>query len=376
MTIATIWLAQSVLMTAVLTAGAATTASTVAAETGTIQIRLWDQATVTQPEVRLADIASISGQPEDITAIKSFAVSTSLTENQPIDLRAWEIAGRLAKAGFDASQIKLTGAARCRVNFVAPKEETVSTKKNESELVSLEQAVRQAGPATLETKIRELICRNLTEKGLAKEAKVQIDFNPALKELLALTEPPYRFAVGFQERRTMELGLAGVKVRIYRDTDLLQTVPVLAQVKIKAPVIIADRTINSKAKLTAQDIKTTWREITQLQSQMVTDPEAIMDCQAKRMIPPGTVITADMLESIPLVRRNQLVTVIYHKGGLEIKLVGKAMDNGCRNELVKVRNERSKEVFQGRVIGEGKVNVENNSAGEALTGTGLAEGSR
>jgi flagella basal body P-ring formation protein FlgA len=119
-----------------------------------------------------------------------------------------------------------------------------------------------------------------------------------------------------------------------------------------------------------------WREITNFTGKLITDAEALIDQQAKRMIPPGTLITADMLEPLPLVKRGQLVTVLYNRGGLEIKLVGKVMQNGYRNDVVQVRNERSKEVFRAKVIGAGQVLVEGCPMAESFKGSGLADGSK
>jgi flagella basal body P-ring formation protein FlgA len=205
---------------------------------------------------------------------------------------------------------------------------------------------------------------------------VDVRFNDTIRELLALTEPPYHFEIEPQQRTTNWIGLVGLKVKIYRNSDLLQTVPVLAQVQVKTEVAIAVRTINSKAKISKQDVEMSQREITSLDGKLVTCVEDITDQQARRMIPLGTMITTDMLEGVPLVKRGQLVSVLYNRSGLEIKLVGKAMQNGYRNEVVQVRNERSKEIFRAKVVDAGQVLVENALPAESLKDTSLADGSK
>ena len=43
-----------------------------AGQNGRIEIRIWDQATVVTPEIRLDQIASISGVPEEVAALKRY----------------------------------------------------------------------------------------------------------------------------------------------------------------------------------------------------------------------------------------------------------------------------------------------------------------
>lgn len=352
------------------------TVSAASQPSGRVEIRIWDQATVVTPEIQLEQIATISGQAEDLAIIKSFVLVNALTEDQTITLRAWEIAQRLSDAGFDANRIDLRGSAKCEVNFVAEKGNSQQQGPIATTSATSKPSGIKHGPASLEAKVYEAIERNLVAKGLPEGSKVDIKFNATIRELLALTEPPYHFEIDPQQRSTNWLGLVSLKIRIYRNNDLLQTVPVLAQVQVKAQVAIAARTINSKAKLTNQDIEMSWREITSFRGKFITDVENLTDQQAKRMIPPGTLITADMLEPLPLVKRGQLVTVMYNRGGLEIKLVGKVMQNGYRDDMVQVRNERSKEVFHAKVIGAGQVLVETNPMAGSFKDAGLADGSK
>ncbi len=339
-----------------------------------VEIRLWQQVTVTKPEIHLAEMADIIGTSDDLAALRRFLISNALIENQPLIVRAWDISRRLAEAGFDSGAIRITGAARCEINYVANKDEKNDKVKKSDDALSIAGAARLAGPSTLETKVRELICNRLSEKQLSNEAKITITFNPTLQELLSLTEPPYRFVIEPQQSNVQWMGLVGLNVKIYRDNNLVRNIAMLVDVQVKIPVIIANTTINSKSPITRNDIKTVWKDISQNNTKSFTDLEKIIDSQAKRMIPAGAIITSDMIESIPLVRRNQLVTVVYQKGGLEIKLVGKSLNNAGRNEIVRVRNERSKEIFSAKVIDSGKVLVESNTTDTTLASTGTSGG--
>jgi len=152
-------------------------------------------------------------------------------------------------------------------------------------------------------------------------------------------------------------------------------VPVMADVTVRAQVLVTTRKINAKVRLTRQDVEKTWRPITRLGESLLTDLNDVLDHQAKRMIPSGTALTGPCLESLPLVKRGQIVNVVYSAGGLDIKTVGTAMQTGYRNDTVQVRNERSKELFRARITGPGQVSVQKDSAGPSVDAAEPAVGS-
>ncbi|MFA5864408.1 MAG: flagellar basal body P-ring formation chaperone FlgA [Phycisphaerae bacterium] len=332
--------------------------STAAYQNTGVEIRLWTEATVTDPQIKLSQIASIRGDETSIAAIRNLTLTSDLNVSRKINLRASQIADRLGEAGFNVSQIAITGAANCVINY----EPSSQTKKMDETGTSLDLAVKQAAPASLEARLREIICQNLETKALPKEHEVKINFNSALRDVLAMTDPAYQFEINPQRTSTW-LGLVAFKVKIWRNGQVLQTLPIMADVRVRLPLLIAAKTINSKARIGKSDVEKNWREVGNVNGKFMTDIGDVLDQQAKKMIQTGSVITGDLLESVPLVRRGQLITVVYQKGGLEIKTVGKSMQNGYKNEIIQVRNERSKELFHARVTGEGRVCVQENLAG-------------
>jgi len=337
------------------------------------EIRLWAQAVVTEPTIRLGHIAAITGDESLLPALNNLALSGPVLDGSTTSLRAARVVAALGDAGFDVSQIRLTGAAACSVRCQLTSAGNASDGASKPGL-TLTQAARQAPPASLEAALRTLIARNLDGGILPPEHEVRIAFNPTLQSLLALTDPPYRFDIQAQ-RNNAGLGLLAFKVKVYRDGELLQTVPVMADVTVRAQVLVTTRKINAKVRLTRQDVEKTWRPITRLGESLLTDLNDVLDHQAKRMIPSGTALTGPCLESLPLVKRGQIVNVVYSAGGLDIKTVGTAMQTGYRNDTVQVRNERSKELFRARITGPGQVSVQKDSAGPSVDAAEPAVGS-
>ena len=57
------------------------------------------------------------------------------------------------------------------------------------------------------------------------------------------------------------------------------------------------------------------------------------------------------------VERNQLVTLVFRQGGLEIRAEGRALARGAPDETVRVMNLASRNTLSGRVAGPGLVFV-------------------
>lgn len=83
--------------------------------------------------------------------------------------------------------------------------------------------------------------------------------------------------------------------------------------------------------------------------------EGILGREAKRTIYAGQPITMDNTRPARLVARNQIVTVKYIQGGLEISTTGRAMGEAALNEPVTVLNLQSRQLVQGIVQESGWV---------------------
>lgn len=83
--------------------------------------------------------------------------------------------------------------------------------------------------------------------------------------------------------------------------------------------------------------------------------DAIIGREARRTIYAGQPVTMDNTRPARLVTRNQIVTVKYIQGGLEITTTGRAMGEASLNEQVAVLNLQSRQMVQGIVQENGWV---------------------
>jgi flagella basal body P-ring formation protein FlgA len=77
--------------------------------------------------------------------------------------------------------------------------------------------------------------------------------------------------------------------------------------------------------------------------------------EARRTIYAGQPVTMENTRPARLVARNQIVTIKYVNGGLEISTTGRAMGEASLNESVTVLNLQSRQLVQGIVQENGWV---------------------
>ena len=103
----------------------------------------------------------------------------------------------------------------------------------------------------------------------------------------------------------------------------------------------------------AGDPVTSYNSTTEDGGNATGDP--LLGREVLRTVYAGKPITYDNTRAPVLVRRNQVVSVKYIKGGLEITASGRALGEAGINEPVTVLNQQSKQMVQGIVQAEGWV---------------------
>ena len=73
-----------------------------------------------------------------------------------------------------------------------------------------------------------------------------------------------------------------------------------------------------------------------------------------RAVPPDRLLTWRDLAARPIVRRGQVVEVVAQSGPVSVSLKGLAMQDGARNEMIRIRNIQSNREFTAQVIAESR----------------------
>ena len=76
-----------------------------------------------------------------------------------------------------------------------------------------------------------------------------------------------------------------------------------------------------------------------------------------RAVPPDRLLTWRDLAARPIVRRGQVVEVFAQSGPVSVSLKGMAMQDGARNEKIRIRNLQSNREFTAQVTGESRAMI-------------------
>ena len=112
--------------------------------------------------------------------------------------------------------------------------------------------------------------------------------------------------------------------------------------------------LSAPVSLTANDVMRSGEIITQYNTSPPDDVwqqehAEFLGREVKRTVYAGQPIREQDTRAARLVKRNQLVTLKYMKGPLEISLMGRALGEAAKDESVSVLNLESRQVVEGTV---------------------------
>lgn len=319
-------------------------------------IRMWESATVDGDYVRLSDIALLEHMPEDSAkdlATLLIARAPAAGSTDLISMTA--VRQLLHETGVNLATTRLQGASRCAVHRPHKPQHTLPPA------AVLPSGADDKSILTLHKLIRREVFRSLGE---SFDGQVELSMSGPAKAMLELTTPPYQFdirAVGTRSKGPLEF-----EVTAHSAVDPPRTEQLSVFTRLIEHVVVAVRNINQGEIIKAEDVEQQDHVFTRPDQIGVGSLTAVVGQQAKRVIPAGKMIRTSDLKSVPLVRRNAIVLVTTTIGDLRVTLTGRALESGTLGEIIKLRNEASKEAFYARVIGLGLA--------EALSATDRAVG--
>ena len=124
------------------------------------------------------------------------------------------------------------------------------------------------------------------------------------------------------------------------------------RVRRSQTVLVLNRGIAPGQVVTADAFVAETRDGGRVGAGALTDPAQVVGQVARRMLTAGSVLGANDLVAPRLIRRGDNVALVSRRGGVEVRVAGKALADAGENERVTVENLSSRRVVQG-VVGPG-----------------------
>ncbi|MEJ5358169.1 MAG: flagellar basal body P-ring formation chaperone FlgA [Desulfobacterales bacterium] len=316
--------------TAVLLAALLPAAAAGADPAGRVQVVVSGRSEVVSDPIRLGEIARIeAADPEERGRLESVSLGRAPLPGRERRLDPAWIAARIRTAGVEAERLELA----------SPEEVTVR------------RAAAVLERRTMEEAVREYVSARAGEEGVSRIREIRV---------------PEALVVPAGERQLRVLGPKG--------GDLVGTVPLTLVVKageeperrlpaavtVERPVsvLVARRPLGRFKPLAEEDVERRPLDSTRVPADALTQPGEVIGKRVKRPVEAGAVLSADLLESQPVVKNGDRVRIVAETAGLRVTAFGVVRQRGAPGDLVQVVNLDSSKTVTARVVDERTVRIE------------------
>ena len=122
----------------------------------------------------------------------------------------------------------------------------------------------------------------------------------------------------------------------------------------QADVLLAARTLRAGTAITAADVVLT---LDPAPPGAAAHPDDAIGQEARVTLYAGRPIPLASLGPPAVVERNQLVSLVFRSGGLDIRADGRALGRGAEGDEIRIMNLASRSTVTGTIAGPGLVSV-------------------
>jgi len=342
------------------------TAVATAANVSGATLQLRDEARVFGREVKLKQIARWSdADAAALAPVADLTLAHLSATNPSVTFTLNDVKGFLRDAGVNLAVLRFAGPVQCTVTradadfaeldlgaaagvaaMPLAAEPIVAAGRQEPAAPATDAVPSTGGVRTL----RAILLDDLAVRNNLPPDSLSVTFSPQDERVLNLAEPQFRFAVS--ARRARGLGQVGWDVTVLTEGGARgHKASVTGTARQWQNRVVVAKPLAVKQVVRDGDV-----EIRRVLTDEVSDDPLltatqVLGHQAARDLKPGTVMTARMVDAVPLVRTGQFVSITLSQGGVRLKTVAKAMEGGSYGQTIKVRNEATKDVYEVTVTG-------------------------
>jgi flagella basal body P-ring formation protein FlgA len=191
--------------------------------------------------------------------------------------------------------------------------------------------------------LRSLLIEDLSVRlGLSRD-ELQVTFNPADEKLLNLSEPLFKFNI--EPRQVRDLGEVSWSILILTGNSSQKGL-IKANARAWQKQVVLTKPLAYRQVVQGDDVVERRILADRLPSESLLNMSQVVGQESSRDLIVGSVVSARMVNSVPLVKPGQLVTITVTSGAVQIKTAARAMEEGAYGQTVKVRNEATRDVFE------------------------------
>lgn len=142
----------------------------------------------------------------------------------------------------------------------------------------------------------------------------------------------------------------------YKINNKMQQENIKYSLKANIRIYYATDNIPAKSNFKAANFTDKTQEFSIFTSPPASKIE-LLQSSAKVYIPINSVITRNKIAKRILVAKDSNVKIMFKSGGIEAISSGRALENGMKNDIIKIENNESKRVINAQVVNENEVKI-------------------
>ncbi|MFQ5675126.1 MAG: flagellar basal body P-ring formation chaperone FlgA [bacterium] len=151
-------------------------------------------------------------------------------------------------------------------------------------------------------------------------------------------------------RKPIHKGVQRIQCGLLLGGRLKQTLNINVRIRTFQTVVVSKEKLPRLSVLAPEDFALAKLETTSLNGQMFFSIETLSGRRTTRFIKAGEIMTADLVEMLPLITRGNEVNIRFKRGLLEIITAGVARQDGQIGEEIRVKCIENKKIFTAEVL--------------------------
>ena len=197
------------------------------------------------------------------------------------------------------------------------------------------------------------IIRNAVVKALEQNHvndEIEVEFNDRNLKILVPKNAEEAIRV-LQSQLDQRTGRFEVVVNINSTANEDQNIVLKGKAFAIIPMPVPNKHIGAGQLINKKDI--TWRKVRIKQQSfgVVGSMEQLLDHVAKRPLTAGRLIRMSDIRPQQLIKKGEFVTLHFRNKTLSLSTRGVSVEPGSRNQVIRVKNARSKRIIEARVLG-------------------------
>jgi flagella basal body P-ring formation protein FlgA len=129
------------------------------------------------------------------------------------------------------------------------------------------------------------------------------------------------------------------------------------EIAVEAPVVVLARAARRGAPLEADALRLERRELTRVPRGSLRELEAAIGQSPARGLVAGQVLVREALAAEPVVQRGDVVAVDTRAGGLEVRVLARALERGAPGQRIRLENPTTRQRFEAEITGPGAASL-------------------